>query len=579
MAPASSNLKVVLDGRGPLILRPADYKATGGEASVYKAGKTGIKIYTDAKKMQRDGMADKIGLLKRLKHPYIVSPEGVVKDDRDRPIGLYMTFAEGEPLARFFTTSYRDRTQFGDEDAKRLVERMRDAARYAHDQGAVMVDANELNWVVDLTGRSGPEPRVFDVDSWAIGRFGASVVMLSIRDWHTKGFTPLSDWFSWGVVTFQVFTGIHPYKGTLAGYKPGEFELRMKANASVFSPGIGLNRAVRDFNSIPASLLDWYKALFQNGERSIPPSPYDKGVAAVAPAARVLRTVTTAAGALVFEKLLSLPGERAVRMYPCGVVLCESGGLIELSTKRLIGTLASREGEVARVAGGFLLADIREHRPALSFVDERTLISEPLELAIEGNRILRFENRLFLVTSQELVELQLLNVGRPLLALGRRTSILQPHSTKWFDGAGIQEAFGAAFAVLPFGDSACVTLRLRELDALTPVSAKAGHRFLSVVALDSSGAYRKLEFSFSAAYDSYRLWQGGTDAPESNIAILPKGVCATITQDTELVIFVPSNGTMNRIADKQITTEMALSNWGDRVVYLLDGDVWSLRMK
>lgn len=578
MAPRSGAFKVELEGRGPLTLRDSNYVATGGEGSVYRAGDTAIKLFTDPTKMKR-GMANKIGLLSQIRHPYISAPQGIVLDERSTPIGFYGTFAEGEPLARVFTNAFRTREKFGDDQAKQLVDRMRETVQCGHDHHAVLGDANEMNWVAWLQGKNGPEPRIFDVDSWGIGQFPVTAIMPSIRDWHTKGFTALSDWFSWGIVTFQVFTGIHPYRGTLDPYKPGEFEERMKQNASVFSSRIRLNSAVRDFKCIPGPLLSWYEAAFQKGERVMPPSPYDKGVAAIAPAARTMRATTTQSGALVFEKLLGNPNDPAIRVFHCGAVLANSGSVYDLATKKKIGALKSRTGEVVKVKDGWLLADRQDSRLLFAFVDERTLAATPLTFGLSGRQFVRFENRLFLVTDSELVELRLLNVGKPLLSIGTRTPILTPLSTKWYDGVGIQEAFGAKFLVAPFGEAACMNVRIRELDGLKVVSAKAGNRFVSVIATDKSGAYRKFEFTFSANYASYTAWQGGADGPELNVAILPSTVCATIVTDGELVVFVPLNGNINRVKDSKVTAAMQLSNWNSSVVYIQDGDVWKVRMK
>jgi hypothetical protein len=572
-------LKVELEGRGPLTLRQADYVATGGEGSVYRASATVVKIYNDVKKMQRDGMREKIRLLSQIHHPYISAPQGIVNDTNGHPIGFYGTFAEGEPLPRVFTTAFRTREKFGDEHAKTLAHRMQEAMQCAHDHKAVMVDPNELNWVVALAGKKGPEPRVFDVDSWAIGKWGASVIMPSIRDWHSSGFTPQTDWFAWGILTFQIFTGIHPYRGTLTGYQPGDLESRMKANASVFAPQISLNRAVRDFSCIPQPLLSWYEETFQKGKRSKPPSPFDKGIAAIAPQAQVYRTITTATGNLVYEKLFAVSGKKALRVYFCGAVLMDSGVVIDLQTKREIITVESHEAEVVKCKDGWLIADWHTAEPVFSFVDERTRTKQTLPLVLKGRHVLRYENRLFLVHGEELAELTLMQVGRPLLTVGKRTAVLTPLATRWFDGVGVQEAFGAKFLVLPFGESACVTVRVRELDQLKPVSAKAGNRFVSLVMVDRKGVYQKVELAFTTDYSSYKVWQGGADGPELNMAILGKGVCATITNDGELVIFVPSNGNVNKVQDRQISTDMQLSAWGDTVVYIENGAVWKLRMK
>ncbi len=575
----NATVKVELEGRGPLTLRPSDYKATGGEGSVYQVAGTSIKIYTDPQKMQRDGMVEKVKLLKPLGNSFIMAPQGIVKDTQGRAIGLYMPFAEGEPMPRVFTNAFRARENFGDQQAVQLSARMHDTFKFAHGHKAIMVDPNEMNWIADITAKNGPEPRAIDVDSWAIGRFGASVVMPSIRDVHSRTFTELTDWFSWGVVTFQIFTGIHPYRGMLDGYKPTEMVRRMQDNASVFHKGVGLNLAVRDFNKIPGPLLGWYRATFEKGERAIPPSPLETGATVATPATRVLRVVTTASGGLVFEKVFEKVGDPVVRVYSCGVVLLASGSVVDLATKRQIGTLSSRSGEVVKVRDGWLLADLGQNSPIYTFIDWRTLAKENLPFALRGHRFVRFENRLFLVTDSELVELNVIQAARPILTIGQKTSILSPKATRWFDGVGIQEAMGATFLVLPFGDKSCLTVRVKELDGFRPVVAKAGNRFATVVVLDKTGSYRKFELTFAADYSKYSVWEGGTDNSELNISILPKGVCATVVNDGELIIFVPRNGTVSRISDKAIATDMALSNWDDIVVYTQNGAVWTLKMK
>ncbi len=578
MSPRTGNATVELEGRGPLIIRPSDHIATGGEASVFKAQGTSVKIYTDPAKMQRDGMIEKIKLLKALKHKYVMAPEGVVNDTKGNPIGIYMPFAEGEALPRIFTTSYWNREGFEIGDAKTLVDRMRETMRFAHDHRAVMVDPNELNWIASLVKKNEPEPRAIDVDSWAIGRFGPKAIMLSVKDWHTKEFNHLTDWFAWGIVSFQIFTGIHPYRGTLEGYTQKDLEKRMKDNASVFAKGVKLNNAVRDFNSIPTTLLSWYKAVFEKGERSIPPSPFDKGIAAIAPAARVHKTVTTASGSLVFDKLFEKVGDNVIRVWPCGVVLTVSGSLVELKSKREIGRLEVH-GEVVKVDGGWLLADSIQGKQTFLFVDERTRQAQTLPMRLNGHELFRYENRLFLVTESELVELLVMNVGKPLLAIGNKTQILQPKATKWFEGVGIQKAFEATFMVTPFGESACTTVRVKELDGETILAAKAGNRFVTVIGLKKSGSYVKHEFTFDKDYRSYSHWEDVVDSAELNAAILPRGVVPMILDDAELTIYVPSNGKIHKVKDRLIEADMVLANWNDTVVYIKDGAIWSVRMK
>ena len=575
----TKNTKVTLEGRGPLTLRPTDHVATGGEGAVYRSGTLVIKLYSDEGRIAREGLDEKLKLLQGLAHPTILAPKGLVLDAEKKPIGIYMPFADGEPLARVFTTDFRLRTSFDDQAASTLVERMRETTRFAHHHGAVMVDPNEMNWIADVTTIRDPKPIIIDVDSWTIGRWTSSAVMPSIRDWHTSGFTPHSDWFAWGVVTFQIYSGIHPYKGTLAGYKPGELERRMRENASVFSPGIALNRAVRDFTHIPPALRAWYKAVFQKGLRCEPPSPLDKGAAAVAPQALTYRTTTTATGSLIYEKLFESVGDPVTRAWGCGVVLTRGGSLIDLAIKRTIATGVSSTCEVVRVEHGWLCADKAQVQLTCTYIDDRTLLSRYLAVPLNGDRWVRYGERLFITTELELVELGLLDTARPLLVLKNRTQILRPKATRWFDGVGVEVVLGATFLVLPFGDRSCTTVRVPELDQCVALIAKAGHRFVTIVTVDAHGTYSKHELSFTEDYRTYRAWQGHTDTPELNIAILERGVCATIVQDGTLNVFVPSSGVVKSINDAHIRTDMQLTTMQEKEIYLYSGRVWSLRMQ
>ena len=582
MAGITANTQVILEGKGPLTLRQNDYLATGGEGTVYKVNGMAIKLYTDSDKMIRDNITGKIKKLSAFVHPYISIPQGLVFF-ANKPIGFYMPFVEGEPLSRIFTNDFRMREGLGDRDAVRLVDRMRDVVRFAHDNGAILVDPNEFNWLAYLKGNDKPEPRIIDVDSWVLGKMPASVaIMPSIRDWHTKGFNQLSDWFSWGVVSFQVFVGIHPYHGTLDGFARNNLEARMKAKASVFSNGVRLNRAVRDFSCIPNALRDWYEETFQTGKRTIPPSSFDTAVAKAA-VTQVVKTINSS-GSLVFDKIYSKTGDEVMHIWPCGVVLLKSGELVELRLKRIIGKLNSTVGEVIKEDGGWLIADWVNGQVVYTYVNESSLQSELLVLAIKSHHILRYENRLFVITDGGLTEIFFkvmglsMQTGKAIIAVGQTWGAMV-NSTKWFDGVGIQDAMGAMYAIVPFSDKSCTQIRVRELDGLKTISAKAGNRYIVIIAADKNGEYYKLELVTNREYTSYQISKTVVDSPDLNVVLLPKGVGVTIVDDGELTIFVPTSGVVNKVSDKYITTDIALANWDDRVLYIRKGEIWGVRFK
>jgi hypothetical protein len=565
-------------------LRPSDHIATGGEGSIYRVSDLVVKLYLDPEKMKRRGTPEKIRKLSALlRHPYIVTPLGIATTGAGDPVGHYLSYVEdppvGHPLSRVFTNDFYQQEGFNAKLASMLVDRMRETVMFAHDKGAILIDPNELNWFA-LSVKKDPEPRIIDVDSWVVGSMPSTVaVMPSIRDWHAKGFGRESDWFSWAIVTFQIYTGIHPYKGTLDGYARTDMEARMKDNASVFTSGVRLNRAVRDFSCIPPPLLEWYEAAFQKGERTLPPSPFDVR-RMTARAVQVLRAVTAGrTGILIFEKLIGYLGDPVVRTYPCGVVLLSSGTLVDIATKRQIATGQSTNCEVAKVAHGWLVGHLEKREASFMYVDEDNLDSDELQLRMKGRRLIGYENRMFVVGEDGLTEIKSNLFGKKLIASTGQTWGIIANSTKWFDGAGVLDAMGAKFVIAPFGDAAVAQVRTPELDGVQVVGAKAGNRFASFTTLDKKGEYHKVELTFDREYRSYKAWIGTADGPELNLAILPKGVCATIVKDGELDVFVPGSGKVNRTEDGQIATDMLLSNWGDRVVYVQNGELWAVRMK
>ena len=52
-----------------------------------------------------------------------------------------------------------------------------------------------------------------DVDSYQTAGFPATAIMDSIRDRHSSTYSAGTDWFSFAILAFQMFVGVHPYRG------------------------------------------------------------------------------------------------------------------------------------------------------------------------------------------------------------------------------------------------------------------------------------------------------------------------------------------------------------------------------
>lgn len=569
--------RVMLEGRGEVTLKPADYITQGGEGAIYRSDKHVIKLYLDRAKMTQSGHADKVKLLAhKLQHPSIVAPRGAVFDGTGTPIGFYMPFVSGEAFPRLFTNDWRDQHGFDTLSTISLAQQMHEVVRYAHTKGALLADANELNWLADISNLKNPTPYIIDVDSWQIDRFKAAVIMPSIRDWHSQGFTTETDWFAWGVVTFNLFTGIHPYKGALVGYKVGELERRMKDNASVFLPDVRLNKAVRDFGNIPGPLLDWYNATFTQGVRTTPPLPTQTGKTNTQ-FGKVLRMVTTATGGLIYRKLFEKVGEAVVSVWPCGVVKTDQGNLFDIQSQTLIGTVTGTRVAVVARPGGWLVVEEVGSDWQWRFI-KKGGTEIPLAFPLAYRSVIRSGERLFVISDTELTEVGLHYFAKPLLTHESRWPIMG-QATTWYSGIGVSNVLGALHLIVPFGETAVAMVRTPELDKSKVVNAKAGSRYVEVVTLSQNGDYEALGFSFSEDHRTYTTHKRIVDSPEQNLTILPKGVTADIPTDGTLVLKVPRSGAEKRVDDKDLATDMHLARIGDQVVYRKDGALWSLSMQ
>lgn len=264
-------MKVIPKGKNPIELTKSHFKGSGGQGNIYCRDGFAYKIYHDPKKMIP---VDKIRELNKLTViPSVLAPIDVLLNTNSKPIGFTMKYIDKTDfLCRLFTKSYRNKKNISPQTIADLVKEMQRILVEIHKLGFLVVDYNELNFLTCLDYKI---PYHIDVDSYKTPSFPPVAIMESIQD-HlapTNKFSELTDWFSWAVVTFQLYMGTHPYKGRHPDYKDW---LKMKQeNMSVFHPDVRLPANCQDWSVIPRRHLDWYKAVFHDKERS--PDPEHDG--------------------------------------------------------------------------------------------------------------------------------------------------------------------------------------------------------------------------------------------------------------------------------------------------------------
>lgn len=587
---ATGTLKVFIPGKGAVSLSPADHVATGGEGMLYIKGGEAYKIFLDPAKARQFGMADKIDLLSQLKHPYIVAPTGVLLDAEHKLIGYRMPAVAGEPRVKTFSNIWRDETQFGDDQALALAYRMRDGVQAAHTAGALLVDGNELNYLVRAAS-----PRLIDVDSWQIGRFRATALMPSIRDYAAGDqFTELTDWYSWGIVSFQVFTGTHPFKGTHPKFKRGDLEGRMRANISVFDSEVRLNSAVSSFDCIPAGLRDWYFRVFQQGRREAPPARFES---TVMPAAALTRKVKTFAGggALKHDKIWASPG--VIRLVaPNGVAIYEADTRLaayDLEREQLLELAAScdaqrildREAILVRSGGQFVWIELRAGQLQAQAVfgerDPRKAYQQRNPMPTVATRLVLMGNQPYALNPHSELGLQALTVdllGDNLVVSVGAQWPLRVNSTQLYQGVAVMDCLGTPFIMAP------------QAGQGEPVRAAVLRDYRVVAAIAQGNALVLVHALSRRDGQLYRLWlrrQGAEmvlaeaaplDEPELSAAITGKGVIVTISEDGSLTLAAPGASSLREIQDAGVSRAMRLFSLKDGIAYVQGRDVFRLAM-
>lgn len=538
MIDISKPINIVVEGRGKIRLTPTEHVTTGGEGHVFHTDSLAVKLWADPDRAASDHMIDRLPALLKLKHPSIVAPTALVKDLKDQVIGYAMPWVSGWALPLAFTNDWRRQHQFADDDAAKFVAIMREVLLYTHSLNVLMGDPNELN-ILGLKDR----PSYIDVDSWLPPGFSSTQdkVLPTIRDYHHRAFTREADRFGFAVVSFALFTGIHPYLGVHPAFKrtnnqDKDLMLRMQANASVFDKDVKLNAAVRAFSCIPAALLTWYEAVFKHGNRDAPP---DLTGVPIPKAAMHTKMVIAAGGSLTVTKVFTLQA-KFVREVSTNIIQCDNGDLVSLARPfgNTFGHAAMDVNVVNQFSDGLFLAAVVDGHltgGALTFSQTVRMVS----CGIDVSRLWVAANRIFSITPPGLDEMSVFTLkdGKTLL-FNKRWSI-NSNSTIFGDGAAVYTAISASFLVVPQISGSVALLRVPELDGMKPLAIFGRERIALLVMATPQGHYKRVLVHLESTLDRYAIAITDTDHANLNVAVTATGIVLRITSEDRLEITVP----------------------------------------
>ncbi len=529
-------------------LTQADFKAQGGEGAVYVKGDTAYKVYADPAKMIAPA---KIQQLAVLSLPEIVRPQEVLLDAGRAPIGYTMqSIPQGLVLCQTFPRAFRERVGLTPEKSLGLVQALQKGVQHVHEHGLLIVDLNEMNFLVDSAfGRV----YFIDVDSYQTSSFPATALMDSVRDRHATGWNAGTDWFSFALVSFQMFVGIHPYKGKHPNLKT--LDERMTQNVSVLNADVCVPAACLPFDVIPASYRDWYRAVLEQGERVPPPDSATAVLIVPKPAVRL-----TGTGQFQITEW----------QHGAGPALSFTHGIL-LTTEGLY-----RDGRRLGDAGaGTQIAVTETGRPVRAALDGGHLrlwdITAGAEIPVTatGETLTATDGRLHVKSGDALREVEFLETPGRLLATLKTVGTVLEQATQLFEGVALQNLVGAWYASLLPRRGLCHQVRLAELDGFQVLEAKFQSGVLLVQAA-RNGQFQKFIFRFNADYTAHDTRTAPSVAAHAlNFTVLTQGMCLHLTESDELELFPAKMGAagLKVVADPVLASDCRLLSDGTQALF------------
>lgn len=247
-------------------LNDSHFISQGGQGSVYAKDDLAYKIYTDKNHAIPES---KIKELSIIPNEDVIKPEYPLFDVKGNCIGYAMKQVHSDiSLCQVLNHAYKTKHNISTTTMLHLLEDMQQKIQDIHSKDILIVDFNEMNFLIDENDYS--KSYFIDVDSYQTPNHSAGAIAEHIRDRHTKGFTKDSDWFSFSIVAFRLLTGLHPYKGRHKVYK--KLDERMLANVSAFNSEVKLPAICPSFDIIPSQFRGWLESVLEKGERSSPPA-------------------------------------------------------------------------------------------------------------------------------------------------------------------------------------------------------------------------------------------------------------------------------------------------------------------
>jgi hypothetical protein len=557
---------VLVNGKSKLSLTQNDYKAQGGQGTVYVKGGLAYKVYHDPARMIPEA---KLNELSVIGIQTVLAPKDILYDTkRKNAIGFTMPFVTNtEYLTKMFSRNFKDANGVDGDKIIHIVTEMQKTLSELHKKNILVGDYNEMNFLVDQNFMT---PYYIDVDSYQTPNFPCTAIMDTVRDRRLPfgKFDEMSDWFSWGIVVFQMYTGIHPYMGRHPNFKTTELDARMTQRVSVFDPDVKIPKVCQDFSAIPKNHLEWFFKVFAEGYRSEPPIAGATGfVQGFTP------VVMTGTGVFIVD---------LVHDYHDRIVdVCYYNGTRYVITEKHIYKKESEVFSFDNSMTNARLVNVAGFEPLLAVATDGEVVffniakSEIGSIGCDASMV--SDGIMYSVVSGQLIE----NSFSMMAKLTHTIKVVDNIAPvfKIFDGVVVLDLFGKIRLSIPYRTGICASIMVPELEGYRIIDSKRSGRFAAFI-VEKSGIYDRVVLFFNSDFNKY-------DA-KKDVNIMYKSINMIVNQH-QMLISIIEGETMElmmdvkrgekRITDCPIEESMQLVDGVDRTMFVSGNKLYSVKMK
>lgn len=557
---------VYVVGAGAVKLNQNDFIASGGEGEIYGKGDRVFKLYHDPQKMIPQGKFDE---LLTLTEPHIVSPQDLLVSKSKVPIGFTMVwFKNNYPICKVFTNGFRRKSGFTEKDAVKLVENMQQLIDFVHSKDCLIVDFNDVNFLIDSNNLV--QPMFIDVDSYKTPNYPPTAITPYAQDHHASQFSPLSDWFSFGIIAFQIFIGMHPFKGTHPRFNKGAVVDRLKANISAFNSEVSLPPAARSFDHIPSELRVWMEDMFEKGKRVPPPM-----VAGRLQVAKPTYTKIKSSKYFTITLFKSFPEEIDFHFESMTQNVVKYGNTISVGTRNF--QLMHNDSEIVLEPNTMVPIEFTKDKFRLA----DNSVEVPLILNIDSLKVAH--NTIIAKAHEKLVDISIQNFGKYTASINNTWSVL-PYATKLYSGMALQNVLGVPYIWIPEVKKGTTQLigefiKVPELSGYKIISAKC-IKNVAVIIGYKGHEYSRFVLKHHKGKYEIRIVENVDYQNEINFTVLDKGVVVMLNENSEIEIFRAELGhnSVKAIEDDQIDQNCILTSNGSQVMFYKGKELYKLTM-